>query len=277
MNTNSSSSLSHLNNRDATMAFTPNLFGKLARYYDALHRTRDYAREAEFVSGVFQKFRGSAMSRTLELFCGTGSHSIHAARHGLNVVGLDISPQMLDIARRKASAEEIGVQFQLGDCRTLRYDEDFDLVFGFGQSLHYLITHREIACVLTGVHTALTLGGICVFDVINGWKMLEQHHVDHYDSVEDGTKILRLVGAEPDRARRIATSEVTWIIQLPDGRLDLERTSEEYRIFFVDELEFLLEVCGFETLGIYGDYTTDCPISTECLAISMVARKVQKT
>src|SRR6266567_2075812 len=98
------------------MVFTSNLFGNLARYYDALHRTRDYARETEFVSVVFRKFGGSTATRTLELFCGTGGHSILAARHGLDVVGLDISPEMLDIARQKASIEALSVDFKLGDC-----------------------------------------------------------------------------------------------------------------------------------------------------------------
>jgi len=259
------------------MVFTSNLFGNLARYYDALHRTRDYARETEFVSVVFQKFGGSATSRTLELFCGTGGHSIFAARHGLDVVGLDISPDMLDIARRKASMEALSVDFKLGDCRALPFDQEFDLVFGFGQSLHYLVTYKEIACLLTGAHAALTPGGICVFDVINGWKMLDRYEAQHYVAVEDGTKILRLAKAEPNRARRVAVSEMTWIIRLPDGRLDLEHTTEEYRIFFADELAFLLEVCGFEPLGVYGDYMLDCPPSTDCLALTAVARKVLKT
>jgi|SRR5215475_7779036 len=275
MSTKRSSRTNHFSGTEETATpFTPNLFGKLARYYDTLHRARDYARETEFVRGVFQKFRDSATSRTLELFCGTGAHSIPAARHGLDVVGLDISPDMLDIARHKAAAEEVNIGFHLGDCRAMRFDGDFDLVFGFGQSLHYLVTYREIASALAGAHAALALGGICIFDIINGWKMLERHQVEHYDITEDGTKILRMARAEPERSRRIVLSEVTWVIQLPDGRLELERTSEEYRILFTDELAFLFEACGFETLGIYGDYAMDCSSSMDCLAVVVAARKV---
>jgi SAM-dependent methyltransferase len=269
--------MSNSTSRDGSAAFTPNLFGKLARYYDTLHRSRDYTRETEFVNQVFQKYRASATCRSLELFCGTGGHTIVAARQGLDVVGLDSSPDMLDIARRKAAAAELEIGFELGDCRAMRFDQDFDLVFGLGQSLHYLTSYSQIACALANVHAALSLGGICVFDVINGWRMLERYHVEHYDLTDDGTRILRIARAEPDRARRVTLSEVTWIIQLPDGRLDLEQTSEEYRILFADELTFLLEACGFETLGVYSDHTMDCPASAESVALAVAARKVRRT
>jgi SAM-dependent methyltransferase len=256
------------------MAFTANLFGKLAPYYDALHRTRDYAGETEFISSVFRHFTPSATARTLELFCGTGGHSLVAARQGLEVVAVDISPDMLDIAQRKASAAAAAVAFQLADCRTLRFDEDFDLVFGFGQSFHYLVTYHDIACVLRGVHSALRPGGICIFDMINGWKMLEPHEARYFDAVADGTRIVRMVNVQPNQTRRIALSEVIWLIQLPDGHLELEKTTEEYRIFFLDELEFLLEVSGFELLDVYGDYRLDSARPKDCLAVSVAARKV---
>jgi SAM-dependent methyltransferase len=274
MSTNRSFQRSRTSAGDSAHSFSANLFGRLAQYYDPLHRMRDYSHEVGFVGDVFQKFRPARTSRTLELFCGTGGHSMVAARYGLDVVGLDLSPDMLEIARRKAASAKLSITFQQGDCRALAFDQDFDLVFGLGQSLHYLVEYRDIGCTLAGVHAALTDGGICVFDLINGWRMLEPHRVQHYDVLDDDTRILRIAHSQPNKARRVTLSEVAWIIQLPDGRLDLDRTEEEYRILFADELGYLLEAAGFETLGIFGDYTMDSCASPDCLVTIVVARKV---
>jgi SAM-dependent methyltransferase len=252
--------------------FSPNLYSRLAKYYDDLHSRREYPEEVAFVKEIFRKFSESATERTLDLFCGTGGHSIPAARLGFDVVGLDASQDMLSIARRKVRSDELSVRFEMGDCRALPFASEFDLVFGFGQSLQYLVSYDEIRDSFRGIHRALRPGGICIFDIIDGWRMLQPFESRDFDITRDGTRILRLARTELDRYRRIALSRVTWVINTPDNHMDLDETIEEYRIFFVDELVFLLQISGFEVLGVYGDYRVDTSSDDDCLARTFVAR-----
>lgn len=53
--------------------FSPNLYSRLAKYYDDLHGRREYPEEVAFVREIFRKFSESATERTLDLFCGTGA------------------------------------------------------------------------------------------------------------------------------------------------------------------------------------------------------------
>ncbi len=59
----------------------------------------------------------------LDLACGTGGVGLLAARAGADVVGLDISPDQLEKARRTAAQEGLEIRFDEGDCQELPYED----------------------------------------------------------------------------------------------------------------------------------------------------------
>ncbi|HKC77391.1 MAG TPA: class I SAM-dependent methyltransferase [Gaiellaceae bacterium] len=59
--------------------------------------------------------------RVLDVACGTGGVALRAARAGADVVGIDISPDQLEKARRAAEREGLEIQFDEGDCEALPY------------------------------------------------------------------------------------------------------------------------------------------------------------
>ena len=70
----------------------------------------------------------------LDLACGTGDIALSLAARGVSVVGLDITPQMVEIARGKAATGETACRFLVGDMMALPFSEaSFDLVTtGYG-------------------------------------------------------------------------------------------------------------------------------------------------
>jgi SAM-dependent methyltransferase len=71
--------------------------------------------------------------RALDLGCGTGTHSIYLAQHGLTVVGVDFSPKAIELAREKARQARAAVDFQIGDVTRLDFlHEPFDVVLDIG-------------------------------------------------------------------------------------------------------------------------------------------------
>jgi ubiquinone/menaquinone biosynthesis C-methylase UbiE len=67
--------------------------------------------------------------RVLDVACGTGNVSLPAARAGAAVTGVDIAPNLLDQARKRASAENLNIRFDEGDAEDLPYrDGEFDIV-----------------------------------------------------------------------------------------------------------------------------------------------------
>lgn len=76
--------------------------------------------------------------RVLDAGCGPGRHSLALARRGMDVVGVDLSPEFVALARAAADAAgTANVRFEVGDVRALAYDGEFDAVVclcqgGFG-------------------------------------------------------------------------------------------------------------------------------------------------
>ena len=84
------------------------------------------AKEAENFVGRLAIAPGS---KVLDIACGTGNTAIPAARIGAEVTGVDIAPNLVEAARKRASAESLNIRFQEGDAEELPFpDHSFDVV-----------------------------------------------------------------------------------------------------------------------------------------------------
>jgi SAM-dependent methyltransferase len=91
----------------------------------------DYERVSERLApihdGLVARLAPTTGERWLDVGTGTGAVALRAARAGADVVGVDITPELLDQAR--ASADRLPVRFEVGDAQELRYDDaSFDVV-----------------------------------------------------------------------------------------------------------------------------------------------------
>lgn len=94
----------------------------------------------------------SAGESVLDVACGTGNAAIPAARAGARLVGLDLTPELLDDARRNLAAEGLDGEFIEGDAEDLPFsDAEFDVVlstFGCMFAPRHDVAAAEIARVL---------------------------------------------------------------------------------------------------------------------------------
>jgi SAM-dependent methyltransferase len=92
-------------------------FGQIANY--AVHAGVDFIGRTPIKHG----------DRVLDVACGTGNVSLPAARAGAAVIGVDIATNLLEQARKRASAEKLTIRFDEGDAEDLPYrDGEFDIV-----------------------------------------------------------------------------------------------------------------------------------------------------
>lgn len=67
--------------------------------------------------------------KVLDVACGTGVTAITAARHGAEVTGLDLTPDLLSVAEEEAARADVtGITWSEGDAEDMPYDDTFDLV-----------------------------------------------------------------------------------------------------------------------------------------------------
>jgi len=95
--------------------------------------------------------------RVLEIGCGTGIISLGIAPHADEVIGTDLSPEMVEIAQHKAARQGVAnVDFRVGDGYALPFEDgSFDAVLLFN-TLHVV---REPAALLREAHRLLKPSG----------------------------------------------------------------------------------------------------------------------
>jgi len=98
-------------------------------------------------------------ARLLDVGCGTGWTSVFFARHGYEVVGVDISPDMIFHANRMKEKHEIAnLEFMVADYEAMPFANAFDCAV-FYDSLHHAVDEIEAVRM---VHRALRPGGVCL-------------------------------------------------------------------------------------------------------------------
>ncbi|MFL5732402.1 MAG: class I SAM-dependent methyltransferase [Chloroflexia bacterium] len=140
--------------------------------YDATYRAREQA--GENVHGEADLVQSFHPKTVLDAGCGTGRVATELARRGLDVVGVDLDPNMLATAARNAPQ----LQWRLEDIATVRLDRHFDVIVMAGNVMIFLAPGTE-GTVLQNLTRHLSHSGVLIagFQLAPGYLDLPQY--DH--------------------------------------------------------------------------------------------------
>jgi SAM-dependent methyltransferase len=221
-------------------------------------------------------------SPVLELACGTGRITIPLAREGFEVIGLDLSAEMLRIAQEKLSKEPAEVRSRVrlieADMSDFALDETVSLAFIPAASLLHLHTNEQRSSCLSCISRHLKPGGGVIVDLIPAERLANQTVGETQEierSVSPSTGLLTWeLGTKLsiDRDAQCVIVEHTYVEQLPD--------ESEKRYVFVDDYTWLTEgqmrgllaEAGFGNVEVFGDYERG-PFSESSSRMVFVARK----
>jgi ubiquinone/menaquinone biosynthesis C-methylase UbiE len=227
------------------------LYAQLAEYYDRIYWWKNYYREVDFLLKVFRRY-GVHGKRILEVACGTGNHTKILTSKGYEVTGVDISNDVLRIARRKVRDHATFVQ---GDMRELDrvIGGEFDAVVCLFSAISYNVTMGELRKVLGGFYRHLKAGGVAVFDT----HFMKRNFVDGFrdeDVFDDG----RVIGARlAVSTRKGDVGEISFTYLIKDGRKVILLRNDVHRLGLFDPEDFVqvLEEAGFRKTAVFADWT----------------------
>lgn len=139
-------------------------FDEIAFLYDDLMAGVPYREWVQYLSRLLEE-HGAAPRTILDLCCGTGNVSLLLAEMGYDVTGVDISPEMIAVARRKALDAGVTVTFAAQDATRLRLGRRFDLVISLFDSLNYIIEAPGLQQAIYRVSEHMEPGGFFIFDM----------------------------------------------------------------------------------------------------------------
>ena len=252
------------------------VFKKYADFYDSLYEDKNYRQECNFVKRIFETYSEEKVDSILDLGCGTGSHALPFADMGYAVTGVDISENMLEMARKKASDQKKQIIFVQQDIRHLDLPQKFDAAVAMFAVMGYQTTNQNFEDTLTSVRRHLDTGGLFIFDLWFGPAVLTQKPTDRAKIIEQkDKKIIRYVHPVLNIINH--TVEVNYTVLEIAGDRVVTETKESHlmRFFFCQELKYFLVKNGFEVLKMIPFMEINDVLSEDNWNMSVVARKIK--
>ncbi len=236
------------------------LFDTVARFYDC--EIEDFIgciNDIPFYIEYAKKCKGEV----LELACGTGRALIPLAKEGFNVTGLDISSEMLKIAKRKAEAldEEMRnkVKFVHGDMSRFDLNKKFSLIFCTFRSFQHLVTKEEQGACLKCVNNHLADNGVFILHLFVPFhRLLAQGkrslYLGRFQDKENDVYVTRRSEVIYNLAEQ--TLHEDRFYEWTDKQSNFHRHiwSFDLACIFRFEAELLLEKYGFKVDDVFGDF-----------------------
>jgi SAM-dependent methyltransferase len=207
--------------------------------------------------GVFFKklTTDNKIKSSLSVACNTGFYVIMLRRMGLDAVGIDSSPKMIDRAKANALACGVTVDFVWGDYENLpkRFSEGFDMVTFMADSISHVKSRADAQKILQGLYAVLNPGGFLVLQTRNYELILKEQ--DRFQppitsrNGADETLFFRLLDFTPKTAEysvvRFHRHENLWTNNV--------HTTEIYPYLKTD-LESNLKTAGFKEIQLYRNF-----------------------
>ena len=143
----------------------------LPMIYDDMMQEIDYDMWLEYLVNLIKK-QGSDVKNILELGCGTGNITLKLLENGYEIVGIDYSDEMLEIAREKTLEYDSKVFFLSQDITELDLDiYEIDCVIAVNDTFNYILENNELKDIFKYIYDRLKKGGAFVFDISSFYKL----------------------------------------------------------------------------------------------------------
>lgn len=227
-------------------------YSVFAHIYDKMMDNIPYEEWKDYLLRMMYLYRVSPSASIAELGCGTGTMTGLLVEEGLDVMGLDISSDMLAEARKKYP----DISFLEADMRDFKLPEKKDVIVSICDSINYVLTTEDLVKTFSSVRENLNEGGIFIFDLKtkfffenaldgrtyrdrgNGFRCTWKNHFDASSNIHSYLLDIKV----KDGGKWVSTQEV-----------------HRQRAFAAREIIEAAKLSGFEKGGAYDAFTFDKP------------------
>ncbi len=239
-------------------------YTQFANVYDRLMQDVDYVKLCDQMLFVSESF-GHRPHLVLDAACGTGSFTLQLATRKLDVIGVDQSPEMLAVARKKLQGTNTLLLCQ--DLKALDLYGTVDTAFCTLDGLNHITNKNDLVRILKKIALFLDPGGLFLFDVNTVYKHKKILGNNIFVSEENG---IYLVWQNRCRQNTVTMDMDVFV----NGENGYTRICEQIteRAYSHDELCGLLQQAGLYVLKTF-DFNTMRRPGTKSEKIIYVVRK----
>lgn len=235
-------------------------YSEFAFVYDELMDEVDYDSWVKYLEDIIDR-EGVKVKNVLELACGTGNITIPLAKKHYDIAGIDISYEMLGVAREKAEKDGLELVLLEQDITELDFDiEDLDCILCACDGFNYIIDDNDLRSVFQKTYKLLKDKGLFIFDISSYYKLSQVLGNNMYgENREDITYMWQNYFYEEDNTLDM---DLAFFIKDEDGKYNKFEEEHQQRAYTQQEIFNHLKDTGFSEIKIYGDFTFEEPTNT---------------
>ena len=233
------------------------MYGDFAVLYEKLQDI-DYEAYADYVEKIFEK-ENIKPELVLDLACGTGTLTSILAKRGYDMIGIDMSFEMLDIAREKMYDESLDILYLNQDMTEFELYGTVDAIICSLDGVNYLTEKGDLLKTLKLVKNYLNPGGIMVFDINSEYKLSTVLGNNTY--VTEEKDIFYVWQNEYDEKKKICYFNLDFFEKQGDKYIRYTEEQAE-RAYSETEIRETAKEAGLEVAGFYGGFSFDAPTET---------------
>lgn len=247
------------------------IYGGFAETYDLFMDNIPYDEWHDYLQGLLREY-GVDHGIVVDLACGTGSMTCRLAADGYDMIGIDQSCEMLDIAREKCQESVLLLQ---QDMRELDLYGSVTAFVCVCDGMNYLLTEADLRMLFQRVAMFLDPGGVFIFDMKTAY--FYQYRLGDR-TITDHREDMTLIWENEYHAETAINEYLVTVYQLADQKRDLFERIEEYhrqRAYSIEQVREILQGEDLQIEAVYDAFTRDAP-ARESERIYFVVRKCEK-
>lgn len=226
-----------------------------AKVYDSIMDDSLYEKWTDFSLRHFPKDK----KKLLELACGTGIQSVYFKQAGFDVTGLDLSPEMVRLAQKRAAEEGESIDFLVGNMLDLSGLETYDLVTCYSDSICYMEDEVAVGDVFQQVYQHLNTDGVFIFDVHSTYQIDTVFpDYSYHENAEDFAFVWDSFSGD---APHSIVHELTFFVEEENGLFSRHDEIHDERTYEILTYDILLEEAGFRDVKVYADFEDKEPVN----------------
>lgn len=228
-------------------------YGAFAAVYDIFMEEIDYEGWLCHILEAWERYGEGRLERVIDLGCGTGSVSIPLAAKGLDVTGVDLSPDMLAEADHKARQAGVPLRLVCQDMAGLDLGMQADCVLSLCDSLNYLTEDGQLERAFARAAAHIRPGGLFLFDMNTEYKFREVLGDNIFASAEEDAAYIWENCFDPET--KINEYDVSFFIEdTESGLYERVRECHYERAYSLEEIKSALEESGLALLAVHDGY-----------------------
>ena len=244
-------------------------YTSFAKVYDLFMDNVPYEEWCEYLTTLLKE-NGIEDGLILDLGCGTGKLTRLMEQKGYDMIGVDNSFEMLDIAREQDSEN---ILYLMQDMREFELYGTVRAVYSACDSVNYILEEEELLEVFKLVNNYLDPGGLFIFDINSSYKYHELLAENTFaETREEGSFIWENYF---DEEEGINEYDLTLYIEEEDGRFARFQEMHYQKCYELNTIKKLIEAAGLEFVVAYDAYTKN-PVADDSEKITIVARECTK-